>query len=78
MQGHPESPRLWEKHADCILCTLGTLPTMHEPCLYSGVIAGHCVLFLCQVDDVTIVCKHESTPNTFLDMLDKELTILLK
>ncbi len=36
MQGHPESPRLWEKHADKILREIGLTPTVHEPCLYSG------------------------------------------
>jgi hypothetical protein len=29
MQGHPESPWLWEKHADQILCKLGMHPTTH-------------------------------------------------
>jgi len=33
MQGHPESPRLWEKHADAILHECGLIPTIHEPCL---------------------------------------------
>ena len=46
MQGHPEPPRLWEKHADTILCELGLTPTVHEPCLYSGVINGNCVIFM--------------------------------
>ena len=46
MQGHPEAPRLWEKHADRILRTIGLTPTTHEPCLYSGVIGGHRILFL--------------------------------
>jgi hypothetical protein len=32
MQGHPESPRLWEKHADSILRYVGLTPTIHEPC----------------------------------------------
>ena len=36
MQGHPKSPRLWEKHADGILRDIGLRPTVHEPCLYSG------------------------------------------
>ena len=40
MQGHPESPRLWEKHADVILRECGLVPTVHEPCLYSGMING--------------------------------------
>ena len=40
MQGHPESPRLWEKHADAILRELGVTPTVHKPCLYSSNIDG--------------------------------------
>ena len=35
MNGHPESPRLWEKHADSILLDIGHTPTVHESCLYS-------------------------------------------
>jgi hypothetical protein len=45
MQGHPESPRLWEKHADGILRELGLTPTVHEPYLYSSIIAGQRVIF---------------------------------
>jgi hypothetical protein len=51
IQGHPESPRLWEKHIDKILRQLGLTPTTHEPCLYSGIFNGAKVLFVCQVDD---------------------------
>lgn len=46
MQGHPEAPCLWEKHADKILCSIGLHPTTHEPCLYSGLIANNRVLLL--------------------------------
>jgi hypothetical protein len=45
MQGHPESPWLWEKHADAILRKLGLMPTTHEPCLYSEIISNHRILF---------------------------------
>jgi hypothetical protein len=41
MQGHPESPRLWEKHTDEILRKIGLMPTVHEPCLYLGKIHGN-------------------------------------
>jgi hypothetical protein len=44
MQGHPESPRLWEKHTDLILRDNGLAPTIHKPCLYSGIINGNHVL----------------------------------
>ena len=46
MQGHPEARRLWEKHADRILRTIGLTPTTHEPCLYSGIVDGHRILLL--------------------------------
>jgi hypothetical protein len=40
MQGHPESLCLWEKHADSILHDIGLTPTVHELCLYSGMVEG--------------------------------------
>jgi hypothetical protein len=78
MQGHPESPRLWEKHADKILCDIGLTPTIHKPCLYLGLIKAQRVLFVCQVDDFAIACSNESTVKKLLDMLDDKLTIPLK
>jgi hypothetical protein len=78
MQGHPESPRLWEKHADAILQELGLTPTTHEPCLYSGIIAGKRVIFKRQVDDFAIAAPDEKTANILLDMLDDKLRIPLK
>lgn len=36
-QGHPEAPRLWERHIDKILQhEIKLKPTRHAPCLYSG------------------------------------------
>lgn len=78
MQGHPESPRLWEKHADAILWDCGLVPTVHELCLYSGVINGHRVIFKWQVDDFAVAAPDETTANILLDMLDDRLTIPLK
>ncbi len=54
MQGHPESPCLWEKHIDRILWDIGLTPTIHEPCIYLGIILGERVLFMRQVDDFAI------------------------
>jgi hypothetical protein len=54
MQGHPELPRLWEKHADAILHEIGLVPTVHEPCLYLGLIDGKQIIFKRQVNDFTI------------------------
>jgi hypothetical protein len=78
MQGHPESPCLWEKHADAILQKLGFTPTVHEPCLYTGVINGSCILFLQQVDDFAIATLEAKTADVILNMLDDCLTIPIK
>ncbi len=78
MQGHPELPQLWERHADKILWDIGLTPIIHEPCLYSGLVVGQRVLFLRQVDNFVIVCSDISMANKLLDMLDDKLTLPLK
>ena len=78
MQGHPESPRLWEKHADAILRDCGLTSTVHEPCLYSGMINGHRVIFKWQVDDFAIAAPNEHTANVLFNMIDDKLTIPMK
>jgi hypothetical protein len=78
MQGHPESLRLWEKHADALLQELGLMPTTHKPCLYSGLIDGKRVIFMRQVDDFAIAAPDKWTANILLDMLDDKLTMPTK
>jgi hypothetical protein len=78
MQGHPESPPLWEKHADAILQELGLTPTVHEPCLYSGVIDSKRIIFMHQVDDFAIATPDKCTADILLDMLDDCLSIPIK
>ena len=78
MQGHPESPRLWEKHANAILRECGLVPTVHEPCLYSGVVNGQRVIFKRQVDDFAVAAPDEHTANVLFDMIDDKLTIPMK
>ena len=78
MQGHPESPRLWEKHADAILRDIGLTPTVHEPCLYSGLINNTRVILMPQVDDFAIASPDEHTAALLLDMIDDKLSIPLK
>ena len=78
MQGHPEAPRLWERHIDKILRSIGFVPTIHEPCLYSGVINGKRVLLLRQVDDFATAAADASTCDTVLDLIDSHLKIPLK
>jgi hypothetical protein len=78
MQGHPESPRLWEKHADEILREIGLTPTVHEPCLYSGYINGNRVLFMRQVDDFAIAAPDAHTSDILMDLIDDRLKISIK
>jgi hypothetical protein len=78
MQGHPELPCLWEKHADAILRDCGLVPMVHEPCLYSGMVDGHRVIFKRQVDDFAVAAPDEHTANILLDMIDDRLTIPMK
>ncbi len=78
MQEHPKSPRLWEKQADSILRDIGLTPTVHEPCLYSGIINGQRVLFMRQVDDFAIAAPDARTADLLLDMIDDKLTIPVK
>jgi hypothetical protein len=78
MQGHPESPRLWEKHADAILRELGLTPTMHKPCLYSGTIDGKRIIFKSQVDNFAIAAPDQRTADILLDMLNEKLTMPIK
>ena len=55
LQGHPEGPRLWNKHADQLIRSLGYKQTTHEPCLYYKMNDnGRLVLILRQVDDFII------------------------
>ena len=78
MQGHPESPRLWEKHADKILRDIGLTPTIHEPCLYSGTFNNQRVLFMRQVDNFAIAAKDTTTSDLIMDLIDERLSIPIK
>jgi hypothetical protein len=78
MQGHPESPCLWEKHADLILCDIGLTSTVHEPSQYSGIVNGNRVLLKRQVYDFAIAMPNKHIATILLDLIDKELSISMK
>ena len=69
---------LWEKHADSILRELSLEPTIHEPCLYSGIINGNRVILKRQVDDFDIAAPDAKTADILLDMTNDKLKILVK
>ena len=53
-------------------------PTVHEPCLYSGVINGKHTLLKQQVDDFAIAAPDERTANILLDLIADKLSIPMK
>ncbi len=78
MQGHPESPQLWKKHADALLRECGLVATIHKPCLYLGSIHGERVILKRQVDDFAIAAPKEQMANILLEMIDAKLMIPIK
>ena len=75
LQGHPESPRLWAIMIDQIIRTeVNLIPTTHEPCLYSGYVDGHKVLFLRQVDYFAVACDNIETANKVIDLISSKLS----
>jgi hypothetical protein len=78
MQGHPESSRLWEKHCDKFIRSIGFTPTIREPCLYVGEINGERYIFKCQVDEFALACKSAITTHKFYGMIDDHLSMPIK
>jgi hypothetical protein len=71
MQGYPKS-------TETILCTLGLLPTIHKPCLYSGTITSKQIVLKQQVDDFAITAPNQRMANILLCILDDKLTMPIK
>jgi len=78
IQGHPESPRLWERYIDQILRDIGMTPTTHEPRLYSGTIDDQRVLFLHQVDDFSVASRDTATARKLIDSINAKMRIEVK
>ena len=78
IQGHPESPRLWEKHIDRILRDMGLTPARHEPCLYSGTVNGEKVFFLRQVDDFAVAAPNTVICDAIIQYINAKMTMDVK
>ena len=78
IQGHPESPRLWNIHIDSILSKMGFTPTTHEPCIYIKYTPTETIYLLRQVDDFAIACDDKATATRCWDEMDKYLKEPLK
>lgn len=78
MQGHHESPRLWEKWCDNIVKSHNFKPTTHEHCLYSGIWHGEKCYFKLQVDDFAFATPSLKLANEFYDAIYDHLSMSIK
>ena len=80
IQGHPESPRLWQDHINKILVDIGFKPTKHEPCLYylHKDHFGEEMYLLRQVDDFALACDSKESADKIWDIIDSKLSENLK
>ena len=81
LQGHPEAPRLWEKHIhDILVQKLQFVPTTHEKCLYSRRLShapSELQMILRQVDDFSVSAKDKSTCQEIIKLIGSHLTVPL-
>ena len=78
IQGHPESPRLWNLHIDSILLKMGFTSTTHEPCIYIKFTPTETIYLLRQVDDFAVACDDKATATKCWDEMDTYLKEPLK
>jgi hypothetical protein len=76
LQGHPESPRLWEMFVSEKLGEKGFTSPPHAPCLYSGIYDGRPCLILRQVDDFNVATTNKETAITLYNELHKEFALV--
>lgn len=80
LQGHPESPRLWEHHIHHIITKkLQFRATTHEKCLYSrqDPATQHLQLLLRQVDDFSVSAHDEQACKTIITAIGSYLKVPL-
>jgi hypothetical protein len=77
LQGHPEAPRLWEKHIVQILGKLGFKSTTHEKCIYQKTVNNEKVLFLRQVDDFAVACRDLAISKEIVRQVGAQLQVPL-
>eukprot|EP00804_Cyclotella_cryptica_P004273 CCRYP_013474-RA/>CCRYP_013474-RA protein AED:0.28 eAED:0.28 QI:0/-1/0/1/-1/1/1/0/231 len=78
MQGHLESPCLWEKWCDKMIQHHQFKPTTHEPCLYTGIWQGKKYYFKRQVDDFKFAAPSINLATSFYDAIDDHLAMPIK
>ena len=67
IQGHPESPRLWQIFIDAVLRDMNFIPTTHEPCIYRKILSdGTEAFILRQVDDIAVAATTEDVADKII------------
>ena len=79
LQGHPEAPRLWERHIhDIIVNNLKFAPTTHEKCLYSRRDStDNLQMILRQVDDFSVSATEQDVCQDIIRQIGSHLTVPL-
>ena len=79
LQGHPESPRLWDKYITKMLVDEFDFQTCtHESCLYyKRDDDNNLILITHQVDDLKVSAKDSQTCDDIAEAIQKRLTFLL-
>ena len=79
IQGHPESPRLWQTFIDDILLNkLGFHTTTHEKCIYRKVMDGKEIFILRQVDDIAVAAPSTEMANAVITAIGKYMKSPIK
>ena len=81
LQGHPESPRLWENLIDGIIKELDLKPCTHEPNLYyccNYKDTNKKVLFVRQTDDFAISAEDADTARDVIKSINGKMKIDVK
>ena len=79
LKGHPEAPRLWERHIHDILeIELKFVPTTHEKCLYRRRDpSDNLQMILRQVDDFSVSATEQTECQDIIRQIGTHLTVLL-
>ena len=78
LQGHPESPRLWEKHINRVLTDVQVVNSPHAPCLYFGKYNDQECMVLRQVDDFSTAALQMETAKDLYEELGRHCKLVVE
>jgi hypothetical protein len=78
LQGHPESPHLYEEFVNDLLHKRGFRSSKHAPCFYYGKWKGERVIMVRQTDDFAGAALRKETVIDIFQDIDKELKMVVE